>query len=48
MPKKAEKPSKMGYDQELDTSLELDPDAVSYNLNVIGIIRWMIELEKMT
>ena len=30
MPKKAENPFKMGYDQEFDTSLELDPDAASY------------------
>ena len=44
MPKKAENPLKMGYDPELDTSSELDPDAASYYLNTIGILRWMIKL----
>ena len=39
MPKKAENPFKMGYDPELDTSPELDPDAVSYCLKIIGILR---------
>ena len=34
----------MGYDPELDTSPELDPDAVSYYLIVISILRWMIKL----
>ena len=44
IPKMAENPFKMGYDPELDTSPELDPDATSYYLTIIGIIRWMIEL----
>ena len=39
MPKKAENPFKMGYDSELDTSPELDPDAASNYLTIIGIIR---------
>ena len=43
MPKKAENPFKMGYDPELDTSPELDPDTASYYLTIIGILRWMIE-----
>ena len=43
MPMKAENPFKMGCDPELDNSPELDPDAVSYYLMVIGILRWMIE-----
>ena len=29
MPKKADNPFKLGYDPELDTSQELDPDAAS-------------------
>ena len=41
MPKKAKN---MGYDLELDTSPELDPDAVSYYLTIIGILTWMIKL----
>ena len=47
MPKKAESPFEMGYDPELDTSPELDPDAASYNLTIIGILRWMIELGRI-
>ena len=47
MPKKAENPFKMGYYPELDTSLELDLDAASYYLTIIGILRWMIELGRM-
>ena len=43
MPKKAENPFKTGYDPELDTSSELDSDAVSYYLMIIGILKWMIE-----
>ena len=45
MPKKAENPFKMGYDQELGTSPELDQDEASYYLTIIGILRWMIELK---
>ena len=44
MPKKGGNPFKMGYDPELDTSSELDPDAASYYLTIISIMRWMIEL----
>ena len=47
MPKMAENPFKMGYDPELDTSPELDPDAGSYYLTIIGILRWMIELGRI-
>ena len=37
----------MGYDPELDTSPELDPDAASYYLTIIGILRWMVELGRI-
>ena len=47
MPKKAENPLKMGYDQELVTSPELDPNAVLYYLTIIGFLRWMIELGRI-
>ena len=33
----------MGYDPELDTSPELESDAVSYYLTVIHFLRWVIE-----
>ena len=35
------------HDPELDTSPELDPDAVSYYLTIISILRWMIELGRI-
>ena len=47
MPKKAENPFKMGYDPELNTSPDLDPDTVSYFLTLIGILRWMIKLGRI-
>ena len=37
--KKVENPFKMGYDPEWDVSPELDPDAASYYLTNIGILR---------
>ena len=37
LPKKAENPFKMGNDPELDTSPELDPDAVSSYLTIINV-----------
>ena len=46
LPKKAENPFKMGCDPELDTILELDPDA-DYYLTVICILRWIIELGRI-
>ena len=47
MPKKAGNPFKMGYDPELDTSPELDPNAASYYLTIIGVLRWMVKLERI-
>ena len=44
IPKKADNPFKMGFDPELDTSMELDQDALSYYRMSISIIRWIIEL----
>ena len=47
MPKKAENPFNMGHDTELDTSPELDSDAMSHYLTFIGILTWMIELGRI-
>ena len=47
MPKKVGNPFKMGYDPELDTSPELDPDAASCYLTITGILRLMIELGRI-
>ena len=47
MPQKAENQFKMGYDPELDTSRELEPDAASYYLTIMGILRWMIKLVRI-
>ena len=37
----------MGYDPEVDTSPELYPDAASYYLTLIGILKSMIEFERI-
>ena len=37
--KRGENPFKMGYDSELNTHPELDPDTASYYLTIIGILR---------
>ena len=37
----------MGNDPELGTKPELDPDAVSYYITIIGILRWIIKLRKI-
>ena len=37
----------MGYCPELDTSPKLDPDATSYYLTIISILRWMIKLGRV-
>ena len=47
MPNKAENPFKKGYDTKLDSSRELDPDAASYYLNIMNVLRWMIELGRI-
>ena len=47
LPEKTENPFNMGYDLELDTSPELDPDAASYYLTIIGILNCMIELGRI-
>ena len=47
LPKKAENPFKMCHSKELDISPELEPDAVSYFLTVIGILWWMIVLGRI-
>ena len=45
--KKAENSFEMGYDPELDNIEELDLDAASYYLTIIGVPRWMIELGRI-
>ena len=37
----------MGCDPELDTSPELDPDAGSYYVMIVSILRWMIEIGRI-
>ena len=39
LPKKAQNIFNMGYDPEMDNSPELDPDAVSYYLTIINVLR---------
>ena len=47
MHKKAGNPFKIRHDPELDTSPGLDSDAVSYYLTIVGILRWMVKLERI-
>ena len=47
LPKEAQNPLTMGYDPELDTSPVVDPDAASYYLTVIDILRRMVELGRI-
>ena len=47
LPNKAENKFGMGYSPELDTSQKLEPDVASYYLTIIGILRWMIKLERI-
>ena len=47
MPKKAENTFQMEYDPELNTSPELDADAVCYYVTIICILRWMIKLRRI-
>ena len=44
---RAKNPFKMGYEPDLDTSPELEPDAASHYLTVIGILWWMMELGRI-
>ena len=45
--RKQKNPFKMGYDQELDISPELEPDAASCFQTAISVLRWMIELGRI-
>ena len=47
LPEKAENPCKLGYDPELDTTPELDPDTAFCYLTIIHIQRWMINLRRI-
>ena len=42
LPKRAKNLLKMGYDMELDASLELNPDVASSYLTIISILRWKL------
>ena len=44
LPKEIENPFKMGYNPELDTSPELDPDTAFSYLTIIWVLRWMTKL----
>ena len=47
LPQESENLFKMGYDLELDISSELKSDAASSSQTAIGILGWMIKLEKI-
>ena len=47
LPKKVDNCFKIGYDPELGISPDLEPNATSYFQPIIGILRWMIKLERI-
>ena len=47
LPAKASTPTKSGYRPEIDASRELNPDESSYFHQLIGILRWIVELGRV-
>ena len=47
LPKKASSPLTKGYRPELDTTPELDKTEASYYMSLIGILRWIVELNRI-
>jgi hypothetical protein len=47
LPAKANTPTKSGYRPEIDASRELNPDESSYFHQLIGILRWIVELGRV-
>ena len=47
LPSKCATPTKSGYRPEIDTSRELNPDESSYFHQLIGILRWIVELGRV-
>ena len=45
LPKRAENPFDMGYCSEVDVFPVLGPDEASYYQFLIGVMRWMVEIE---
>ncbi|GFH47961.1 hypothetical protein CTEN210_14370 [Chaetoceros tenuissimus] len=47
LPKKASSPLSDGYRPELDTTPELDKSEASYYMSLVGILRWIVELNRI-
>ena len=47
LPKQAPNPFVMGYEAELDTSTLCDPQEASYFQSITGVMRWMIEIDRV-
>ena len=47
LPSRSNTPMQMGYQPELDISLELDATNSIYHQSLIGILRWMVELVRV-
>ena len=45
--KNAPNPFPLGYEPDMDTTPELDPEAASYYNSIIGMMRWMVELGRV-
>jgi len=47
MPKKAANPFPGDYEPELDTTLTLNPELLSWYASLIGMLRWMVEIGRV-
>ena len=47
LPKRADNPFESGYSPKLDVSPVLGPEEASYYKPLIGVMRWMIEIERI-
>ena len=47
LPTKCKTPSKSGYFPELDVSQELRADRVQYYMEIVGVLRWEVEIGRV-
>ena len=46
LPTKCKTPLKIGYRPELDVPQELKADGVQYYMEIIGVLRWAVEIRR--
>ena len=47
LPTKFKTPLKIGYFPDLDVSQELKEDGVQYYMDLIGVLRWVVEIRRV-